>query len=59
MEDAIFQNENKRLYAIGDIHGRLDLLDRAVAAIHRDVEMYGSNARSRSIKTLHSYGVPS
>lgn len=29
---------------IGDIHGRLDLLDRAVAAIHRDVAAHGSDA---------------
>jgi serine/threonine protein phosphatase 1 len=27
-----------RAYAIGDIHGRLDLLDRLLAAIERDVE---------------------
>jgi serine/threonine protein phosphatase 1 len=33
-----------RLYAIGDIHGRLDLLDRAVAAIERDVAEHGPAA---------------
>ncbi|MBI5908604.1 MAG: serine/threonine protein phosphatase [Betaproteobacteria bacterium] len=44
MEDATIPNENKRLYAIGDIHGRLDLLDRAIAAIERDVEAHGSDA---------------
>jgi len=27
-----------RIYAIGDIHGRLDLLDRVIAAIRRDTE---------------------
>lgn len=27
-----------RIYAIGDIHGRLDLLDRTIAAIRRDTE---------------------
>jgi serine/threonine protein phosphatase 1 len=29
---------------IGDIHGRLDLLERAIAAIHDDVEAYGADA---------------
>ncbi|MDB5580693.1 MAG: hypothetical protein JWR80_5869 [Bradyrhizobium sp.] len=33
-----------RIYAIGDIHGRLDLLDRAIAAIERDVEGHGGKA---------------
>jgi serine/threonine protein phosphatase 1 len=37
-------NENVRLYVIGDIHGRLDLLDGVIAAIHRDVEEHGSGA---------------
>lgn len=31
-----------RIYAIGDIHGRADLLERAIAAIARDVEENGS-----------------
>ncbi len=44
MENAIKQNENKRLYAIGDVHGRLDLLDRTVVAIKRDVDANGSDA---------------
>jgi len=30
-----------RIYAIGDIHGRLDLLERAIEAIRRDVEDRG------------------
>jgi Calcineurin-like phosphoesterase len=34
----------ERIYAIGDIHGRLDLLDRAIAAIRRDVEEHGPAA---------------
>jgi serine/threonine protein phosphatase 1 len=38
------RTENMRLYAIGDIHGRLDLLDRAIAAIHRDVAKHGPGA---------------
>ena len=33
-----------RSYAIGDIHGRLDLLERAIAAIRRDVDEYGPAA---------------
>ncbi len=33
-----------RIYAIGDIHGRLDLLDRAIEAIRRDVEDSGPAA---------------
>jgi hypothetical protein len=38
MENAPIPNENKRLYVIGDIHGRLDLLDRLIAMIRRDAE---------------------
>src|SRR5471032_3394982 len=41
MEDAPIPRENMRAYAIGDIHGRLDLLDRAIAAIELDVEQHG------------------
>ena len=44
MEDVKITNENTRVYAIGDIHGRLDLLERAIAAVERDVEQYGSAA---------------
>jgi len=33
-----------RIYAIGDIHGRLDLLERVIAAIHRDVADNGPAA---------------
>jgi serine/threonine protein phosphatase 1 len=44
MKDATIPNENTRLYVIGDIHGRLDLLDRAIAAIEQDVEELGSDA---------------
>jgi len=44
MGDATIPNENTRLYAIGDIHGRLDLLDCVIAAIERDVEAHGSDA---------------
>jgi serine/threonine protein phosphatase 1 len=41
MEDAAIPNENLRIYAIGDIHGRLDLLDRMIAAIDLDAEERG------------------
>jgi serine/threonine protein phosphatase 1 len=44
MQDAPIPNRNTRLYAIGDIHGRLDLLERAISAIERDVAAHGSNA---------------
>ena len=44
MEDATIPNENTQLYVIGDIHGRLDLLDRAIAAIEQDVAARGSHA---------------
>jgi diadenosine tetraphosphatase ApaH/serine/threonine PP2A family protein phosphatase len=37
-------NTPSRLYAIGDIHGRLDLLERAIEAIGRDVERHGPAA---------------
>jgi serine/threonine protein phosphatase 1 len=33
--------DDMRLYVIGDIHGRSDLLDRMVSAIYRDVEKHG------------------
>ena len=44
MQDATTPNQNARLYVIGDIHGRLDLLDDAIAAIKRDVEAHGPDA---------------
>ena len=49
MEEAKIPNENRRLYVIGDIHGRLDLLERMIEAINRDAEEHGGSAlRSRS-----------
>ncbi len=36
--------EPQRIYAIGDIHGRVDLLRRAIAAIERDVAERGPAA---------------
>jgi serine/threonine protein phosphatase 1 len=36
--------KNTRLYVIGDIHGRLDLLDRLIEAIRRDVGDHGNDS---------------
>ena len=36
-------NENTRLYVIGDIHGRLDLLDQMIGYIEQDARVYGGN----------------
>jgi predicted MPP superfamily phosphohydrolase len=36
--------EHTRVYAIGDIHGRLDLLERAIAAIREDIGEAGPDA---------------
>jgi serine/threonine protein phosphatase 1 len=44
MEAAKIPKVNARLYVIGDIHGRLDLLDRVIAGVHRDVDMHGPGA---------------
>lgn len=38
MEAAQIPTDNKRLYVVGDIHGRLDLLNRMIAAIERDAK---------------------
>ena len=43
MEDTQTLNEKTRLYVIGDIHGRLDLLDRLIDAIKCDVDEYGND----------------
>jgi serine/threonine protein phosphatase 1 len=42
-------SEPRRIYAIGDIHGRLDLLERAVDAIRRDIEERGPAALTVTI----------
>ena len=52
----------ERIYAIGDIHGRLDLLDRAITAIRRDVEEHGPAALTVTVgdyidRDLQSRGV--
>jgi serine/threonine protein phosphatase 1 len=44
MADPQIPNENTRIYAIGDIHGRLDLLDHAIVAIERNVAERGPAA---------------
>lgn len=40
-----------RPYISGDIHGRSDLLERAIAAIHRDVAKQGPAALTRMLGT--------
>lgn len=42
------------VYAIGDVHGRLDLLDDLLARIRQDAERYPSD-RSRSLVLLGDY----
>jgi serine/threonine protein phosphatase 1 len=44
MPEAQVSNENTRIYAIGDIHGRLDLLDRMVKVIARDAAQHGGDS---------------
>lgn len=44
MMELALPKESTRLYVIGDIHGRLDLLDRIIDAIRRDVDKHGSDA---------------
>jgi len=43
MEKVQKPNENTRVYVIGDIHGRLDLLDRLIGKIHGDAKDHGAN----------------
>lgn len=42
--DAPGHSENAPLYVIGDIHGRLDLLDRLIEAIYRDAGGRGAGS---------------
>ena len=39
MAEKIYSN-SMRIYAIGDIHGRLDLLDQMIVAIRRDIDSH-------------------
>jgi serine/threonine protein phosphatase 1 len=43
MENVQIPKENTRLYVVGDIHGRLDLLDRMIDMIDRDAKEYRAN----------------
>lgn len=43
MPSVTFDDET-RLYVIGDMHGRLDLLERVIQAIDRDVAKCGGPA---------------
>jgi serine/threonine protein phosphatase 1 len=45
-------DSNARLYVIGDIHGRLDLLERMIALINLDIKKHGGD---RLIVTLGDY----
>src|SRR5262245_26275542 len=40
MQDSRDLSRSSRLYVIGDIHGRLDLLDRMIDSVHRDVKSF-------------------
>ncbi len=42
VEQFDIPDDSTRLYIIGDIHGRSDLLDRIVEEIYRDIEKFGS-----------------
>ncbi len=44
MENAQYPNKITRLYVIGDIHGRLDLLDRMIDKIDRDAKEHGATS---------------
>jgi serine/threonine protein phosphatase 1 len=41
--EAAFE-QYARLYVLGDIHGRLDLLNQLIDAVHRDVDQFGGNS---------------
>jgi serine/threonine protein phosphatase 1 len=43
MENAEKLNKGTPLYVIGDIHGRLDLLDQLIEVIRRDVDKHGND----------------
>ena len=44
METAEIANDGARLYVIGDIHGRLDLLNRVIIAIRSDLMQHDVGA---------------
>jgi serine/threonine protein phosphatase 1 len=55
-------DDDTRLYVIGDVHGRLDLLDRVIAAIERDVVAHEGRALTVTLgdyidRGPHSRGV--
>ena len=43
MRDKMPWMRNRRCYVIGDIHGRLDLLDQLIAKINRDAKEHGAD----------------
>jgi serine/threonine protein phosphatase 1 len=44
MSSDLSPSARTRLYVVGDIHGRLDLLDRVILAISRDIELHPVSA---------------
>ncbi len=51
--------EGLRIYAIGDVHGRADLLERLFALIDADIEQRpGGGARFRSCSVIMSIAGP-
>jgi serine/threonine protein phosphatase 1 len=53
LTDAGTLDDNQRLYVIGDIHGRADLLDQVALAIDRDLA--DNPARAATTITLGDY----
>jgi len=52
---TLARNDYRRIYAIGDIHGRSDLLDRMVGEIERDLDGVGGSAEHALTVTLGDY----
>ena len=53
LTDAVTLDDNQRLYVIGDIHGRADLLDQIAQAIDRDLA--DNPAKAATTITLGDY----
>jgi len=62
MQEMQMPDEKARLYVIGDIHGRLDLLDQLIDAIKRDADEHGNDCLTVTLgdyidRGLNSRGV--
>ena len=57
MADTQVPDAAARIYAIGDIHGRLDLLDRAIDAIDRDVRERGGGALTVTLGMIGAWRI--